>query len=317
MRNYNNFDWKKYINSYDDLKHVPNKALAWRHWNRFGIREKREAYFKEVDDKLIISKEYFENNYTIYITRHMNNDTTSRYWIHNYHCIRRIYSNVNIVIIDDNSNPEYLVNDNNFNDVTFKYINKTSMNKLIGCGELLPFYMFHNDRPTTYALFIHDSVFIHKPIHKFIFESDYISLWSFKSLNWYRQLYVNSVNILSKFNNGNELVKIYKQYETWEGNFGCMCVVSKYYIDLLNSKFNFLDVGIKNIYNREDRMVLERALAIYYNYLHGENPPTIFDDIHSWALTNISKMWDLSWKEYIKNETNFQEIPLIKIWSGR
>ena len=317
MRNYNNFDWKKYINSYEDLKCIPNKAMAWRHWNKFGIHEKREAYFNEINDNLIISKEYFENNYTIYITRHMDGDITSRYWIHNYHCIRRIYSNVNIIIIDDNSNPEYLVNDGNFSDITFQYINETSMNNFIGCGELLPFYMFYKNPPTTYALFIHDSLFIHKPIHKFIFESDYISLWSFKSLNWYRQLYANSINILSKFNNGNKLIEIYKQHNVWEGNFGCMCIVSKYYIELLNSKFNFFEVSIKNIHNRYDRMVLERIIPICYKYLHDENPPTIFDDIHSWALTNISKMWDLSWKEYIKNESKFQEIPLIKIRSGR
>ena len=99
MRNYNTFDWKDYINSYKDLKHISNKALAWRHWNRFGIHERRDARFNEVNNKLIISKQFFEDNYTIYMTRHIENEITSRYWVYNYHCIRRIYSNVKIVVI--------------------------------------------------------------------------------------------------------------------------------------------------------------------------------------------------------------------------
>lgn len=317
MRNYNTFDWKDYVNSYEDLKLISNKALAWKHWNRFGIREGRDAKFKEVNDKLIISKQFFEDNYTIYITRHMNSDITSRYWIHNYHCIRRIYSNVNIVVIDDNSDSRYLTNDNNFSDITFIYVNQDSMNNYIGRGELLPFHAFYHDSPTKYAIFIHDSIFIHKPIHTYIYEDDYIPLWSFKSLNWYRHLYENTIDILSKFKNGKELVKIYKNPNIWEGSFGCMCVVSKHYVDLLNTKFDLFKIGMENICNRDDRMVLERILPIFFHYLHGYNPETIFDDIHSWALTNISKMWDLSWKEYIRNESKFQQVPLIKIWSGR
>lgn len=319
MKNFTNFNWKDYINRYDDLCRIPSKELAWRHYKRFGEKENRIANFSDngADSNIKISKQFFVKNFTIYITRHVNSPVTSNYWVHSYHSIRFLYPNINIHIIDDNSNQEFIKDDGNFKDITFHYINENNMKDYIGRGELLPFIIFNNNPETKYALFIHDSIFIHKPIHDLLYEDDFYSFWSFKSLCWYRELYSKTITFLSKFKNNSQLNSIYKSYDMWEGTFGGICVVSSPYIELLNKKYNFINVCIENIKCRNDRMVLERILSILYFDLRKESPKTIFSDIHSWSLINLKKIWNLSWKDYMTNEKFYKNIPIIKVWSGR
>ena len=42
------------------------------------------------------------------ILRHVNNVQTNNYWNHCYNCIRKYYPEFLILIIDDNSNNEYI-----------------------------------------------------------------------------------------------------------------------------------------------------------------------------------------------------------------
>ena len=44
MKNKENFDWKTYINSYEDLSNITNKKDAVNHWNLYGIKEHRKLY---------------------------------------------------------------------------------------------------------------------------------------------------------------------------------------------------------------------------------------------------------------------------------
>ena len=66
-KNWDNFDWKIYVNNYNDLKHIDNKKKAWNHWIKNGIKEKRvlfdlhqktkEDYTQIKKDDLIEGKE--------------------------------------------------------------------------------------------------------------------------------------------------------------------------------------------------------------------------------------------------------------------
>ena len=42
------------------------------------------------------------------MTRHVNSVKTNKYWNNSIRCIRRFYPQKKIIIIDDNSNPEFL-----------------------------------------------------------------------------------------------------------------------------------------------------------------------------------------------------------------
>jgi hypothetical protein len=325
IQNYSNFDWESYIKKYTDLQVAScmnSKKDAWRHWVLHGKKENRQYFSTQVKQKCI-SKEFFEDNYTVYISRHINDSTTSMYWRHNYHFLRKTYKNIKIVVIDDNSNKEYMNYDCRFDDVTFIYSADEKADQELNCenfkqrGELLPFYFYYKYGTTKYAMFIHDSVFIHKPIHDDIYEDDFIALWSFNSFSWYHKLNNDVTNIISKLNKSKELLMIWKEATLWEGTFGGMCIVSLQYIRDANEIFDFLSIGMNNIINRTHRMGFERLLSIIYFYRHKRSPNVIYGDIHSWSMSTFGKMWGLNWNEYLSNAKKFVESPIIKVWTGR
>ena len=43
------------------------------------------------------------------ITRHVNSENTNRYWNHSIKLLRRLYPNNKIIIIDDNSDKNFLL----------------------------------------------------------------------------------------------------------------------------------------------------------------------------------------------------------------
>ena len=65
--------------------------------------------------------------------RHVNNELTNKYWIHCYDCIRKYYPENIILIIDDDSNYEF---------ITIKQLYKTNIikNSYPKRGELMPYY---------------------------------------------------------------------------------------------------------------------------------------------------------------------------------
>ena len=59
---YFNFDWKNYVNNYDDLKHMDNKEEAWTHWNNHGKNEGR-TYISSNDEYSKFDWKNYVNNY--------------------------------------------------------------------------------------------------------------------------------------------------------------------------------------------------------------------------------------------------------------
>ena len=114
------------------------------------------------------------DTYGFIITRHVNSETTNKYWNNCVRCIRRFYQRRKIVIIDDNSNTEFVKPFAN-------YINVEIVNsEFPGRGELLPYYYFFKNKYFNNAVIIHDSVFFHRRIN---FENmigfKVIPLWHF------------------------------------------------------------------------------------------------------------------------------------------
>ena len=76
------------------------------------------------------------DTYGFIITRHVNSETTNKYWNNCVRCIRRFYPCRKIVIIDDNSNKEFLIPFANYTNV------EIVESEFPGRGELLPYYYF-------------------------------------------------------------------------------------------------------------------------------------------------------------------------------
>jgi len=310
--NYDTFNWELYIDEYDDLKFIKSKDIAWSHWVRFGIKEKRKRFFVKKKEPVskFISHSFFEKNYTIYITRHMNSIESSKYWLHNYQCIRKIYKDIKIIIIDDNSNDAYKMEDKKHADVQF------IQSEFVGRGELLPYYYFHKEPLTKYALFIHDSVFIKSAIHDGISEEEFISLWGFNSFSWHGMLMNNFGTVIDNLNMKEELFNLYKSPSNWVGNFGCMCVISIDYIRLIDDTFNIFPNLLSTVKTRNNRMCLERLLSIMYKKIRNKNPRVLFDDIHAWSILSFKRPWGLTWNEYVANDSDIKT-SIVKVWSGR
>jgi hypothetical protein len=307
---YDDFDWEAYVLNYSDLRCIKHKQHAWNHWIQFGLSEGRTKFYKskKSEIKKYISKKIFESNYTIYITRHMNNEDSSKYWKHNYECIRKLYKKINIIIIDDNSNNKYKSEDEKYKDIQFIY------SEYIGRGELLPFHYFYKERPTPYALFIHDSVFIHNEIHKFIYEEPFIKLWSFNSFSWHNKLKDDFIRTVKNVKHKEELLKVYGKPVLWSGTFGGMCVISLECIQKFETRYDFLIHTINNISDRSSRMCLERLLSIMYNVVYTKNAPSLFYDIHGWSFSAYKKTWGFTWQDYQNSNCNAD---IVKVWSGR
>ena len=120
------------------------------------------------------------------ITRHVNNELTNQYWIYCVKSIRQYYPENNILIIDDNSNYDF-VTDEEF------YKTTVIQSEYPGRGELLPYYYYLHNKLFDIAVIIHDSVFINKHIDFNV--ENYKFLWDFEH---YFDEYEKEVNMINE-----------------------------------------------------------------------------------------------------------------------
>jgi len=230
------------------------------------------------------------------VLRHVNSITTNIYWQESYDRIRQYYPENNIVIIDDNSN---------YNYITEKVLYKTIIIKseYHSRGELLPYYYFLKYKFFDIAVILHDSVFINKYID---FRVDrYKLIWDFPSNH------CNYPNEETKFikalNNSEELLEFYNHKNLWAGCFGVMTIIDYEYLQFIDSKYNIANL-LPYVTSRDHRMVLERVMAciLQANY----KQKTLLGSILNYCT------WSYTYDNYIRDKDNIK-LPLIKVWTGR
>ena len=108
------------------------------------------------------------------VLRHVNNESTNKYWIKCVNSIRQYYPENHILIIDDNSNYEY---------ITEHTLYKTTIlnSEYPKRGELLTYYYYLHNKLFDIAVIIHDSVIVNKYIDMSV--EKYKFLWEFEH-NW-------------------------------------------------------------------------------------------------------------------------------------
>lgn len=229
------------------------------------------------------------------ILRHVNSDITNKYWIESYNCIRKLYPENAIVIIDDNSNYDYITN------ITVH--NTTIINsEYKGCGELLPYYYYSLNKWFDQAVIIHDSVFIKKMID---FSVDkYKILWSFE--HWYDNMQME-IYLISLLDNNAELINFYNNKELWKGCFGGMSIISHDYLKFVNDKYNFSKL-LEYVRTREYRCYFERVISTILQCNHNHYNKFLLGDIHNYCN------WGYTFDQYI---TEPLDLPIIKVWTGR
>ena len=244
------------------------------------------------------------------LTRHVNSKKTNLYWIECIKQIKKFYPLSKIVIIDDNSDPQFL-DDTNV-DIENCHIIQSEFKKR---GEILPYYYFYKYYFFEKAVIIHDSVFIQSSVD-FSNINNIKFLWTFEAK--YTHNYLIERLILSKLKNNAELLELYSNKKSWNGCFGVMSVITYDFVKLLNDKYNLFSI-ISIIDSRMKRCCVERIFGTVCHHAllslgnNEQNP--IFGNINDCIPHN-----KYSFPDYLKDKT-FKKFPknveFVKIFSGR
>ena len=251
------------------------------------------------------------NNVGFIILRHVNSIQTNKYWQECYRCIRKIYPNNKIVIIDDDSNNDFLTDIPLINTI----IIGSEFNKR---GELLPYYYYIHHKWFDNAVIIHDSVFIQEDvISKYIkMNVSYKFLWHFKAFLWDREIYEEILSLFQSLDNHSNVLDFYHGF-TWNGCFGGMTIINHGFLTHVNNTYNISNL-LDKITTRNHRMAFERVVACIFQYENKNTDFGILKDIHDYCN------WGYSFDEYINDmdemdnsKKDIDKYPVIKIWTGR
>jgi len=280
-----------------------------------------------INEESNINEEYNINNkkyedFGFIIIRNVISEKTNLYWQECYNCIRKYYNNL-IIIIDDNSNEEFIKNTivlENCNIIKSEYN---------GVGEILGYYYYYKYNFFNNAVIIHDSVFINKKIN-FDLNENIKFIWHF-SHEW--NTIDQEINLLDKLLNYDEnnlvennldqnnlyekLLNFYHK-KLWNGCFGIQSFISYNFLKVIFEKYKLYN--LKNIIkNRNDRMNLERIFGLICTYENNnliENP-SFYGKIHHYIH------WGYKFDMYLIDKSNdntnnkLDKYDIIKVWSGR
>jgi hypothetical protein len=262
------------------------------------------------------------------LTRHVNSHKTNKYWIRSVSLINALYPETPIVIIDDNSNPEFLTRDyeSNLKNIT------VIQSEYPGRGELLPFVYLLKHRWFDAAVIMHDGVFVHKKIN---FETApmpaVLPLWHFPYNTDAGHDDFRHIMHISGFLANAPIVrqKLFSQKPQAQGMnmgltadpnafhlcFGVQTYIKLPFLDRLEKKYKITNL-LQCVKCRRDRCALERIMGCLF---HAEQPavlnkrPSLFGHI-----LKHKRAYVYNYKEYMQDVVQ-KKIPgvFVKVWSGR
>ena len=255
------------------------------------------------------------SNYGFIITRHVNSEQTNKYWNQCVKLIRTYYPLRQIIIIDDNS-------DYNFVKSDFDYLNLTIIqSEYPKRGELLPYVYYLKYKWFPNAVIIHDSLFIHKKINFTKFAMPVMPFWhhSYDQENKHNILRIasslkNNKKLLVKINQPQQIIML-KNDNHFNLCFGGQCYIKLGFLEMLERKYKLTNM-INAIHCRIDRCALERILGLLFceEYPQLLTIKSLFGDI-----MKQPKAFNYNYDEYNIDLINKQKLhhSFIKVWTGR
>lgn len=250
--------------------------------------------------------------YGFIIARHVNSEQTNNYWNNCVKLIKTFYPFRKIIIIDDNSNYEYV-------KAEFDYTNVDIIqSEFNGRGELLPYYYFLKYKFFSNAIIIHDSVFFHKRINfeklngipvlpLWIFNPDKDNVENTKRIMRYLKNYQSISDGIS-----NDFIFAMPQHK-WYGCFGVQSYINFDFLNGIEQKYGITRL-IQAVKCRSDRCSLERIFGCIF-FTEYKNMPK-----QNSLLGNIMKYhkWNYSYDEYMEDfKKGTIKTPIVKVWTGR
>jgi hypothetical protein len=254
-----------------------------------------------------------ENIYGFIILRHVNSEKTNKYWNHSVRCIRKFYPYRKIVIIDDDSNYDFVKPQYNYENI------QVIQSEFKRRGELLPYYYYLKNNFFENAIIIHDSVFFHRRI-KFekLIGIKVVPFWFFyadtENIN-------NTIRISSELNNSqhiqnklqlNDQILMMKNLK-WYGCFGVQSFINRNFLTYLESKYKITNM-LNFVKTRKDRCCLERIFGCLFFTEYNK----IFDIKSLLGNIFVYQKFGYSFEQY-ENDIKKGKVPkeIVKVWSGR
>jgi hypothetical protein len=250
------------------------------------------------------------------ILRHVNSAITNEYWKECYRCIRYFYPSNKILIIDDNSDKDFLTY---HVDTRELYNTTTIQSEYPKRGEFLPYYYYLKNKFCDTAVILHDSVFIQRPINFNV--DEYKMLWHFPSYlmkdGQSSRKQIEQMRALG--HQGLNQMYEYFYLNKFNGCFGAMSIITYNYLNEINNIFK-IDKLLPHITCRISRCAFERVFSflLIYKQNSGNVANTGGKSKHQSLLGDIIKYckWGITFDEYIKYR-HTMKLPIVKVWTGR
>ena len=259
------------------------------------------------------------------IVRHVNCEKSALYWKEAYLCIRAIYPLLPILIVDDNSNPTFLDDDQEFGGL-YEGL-QIVHSQFPGRGEILGYYYFWKLRPFRKAVIIHDSVFV-QPAFRFVVDPILADLetarflWHFEhafDVPLEEKVFIEHISSQS----GSELSEsvdlqrdlnyFHSRIDLWRGMFGVMSIVHWNFLSHLHDKYSIFSL-VEVVKTRGHRSNMERVFAMLFTIEDSGCITSVFGDIFGYP-----KPYPFSWDDYLGwlSRKWRDPMPVLKVWTGR
>lgn len=258
------------------------------------------------------------SNYGFIITRHVNSEQTNKYWNRSVKLIRTFYPLRRIIVIDDNSNQEYIKADFEYNNLTF------IQSEYPQRGELLPYIYYLKYKWFPNAVIIHDSLFVHRKIPFEKITVPVLPLWhhTYDKENLPNILRLasslkNSRFLINKLNKKNDIVNTFGfsiDNDMFNLCFGGQCFIKLDFLENIENKYNISNL-VNVIHNRTDRCSLERILGLLFcqEYPNLLKINSLFGDI-----LKQPRAFNYNYNDYSDDLKNKRAlVPFVKVWTGR
>lgn len=254
-------------------------------------------------------------NFGFIITRHVNSEQTNKYWNHNVKLIRSLYPLKKIVIIDDNSNQDFIKAD-------FEYKNlEIIQSEYPGRGELLPFIYYLRHKWFENAVIIHDSSFIHKRIPFEKFKMPVLPFWHYPYDKEYLSNllriggYLKNPLFIKQRLTGSEINVLGMSDENkFNLCFGGQCFINHSFLSNIEKKYRLTNL-VNAITCRKDRCGFERIIGLLFTneYSNLVKIPSFYGNIRKHHLS-----FSYNFDQYM-NDFNNKIIhgTIVKVWTGR
>lgn len=260
------------------------------------------------------------NDISIYMTTTVRSPDNLTMLVHALTYARNHYQTEPIIIISDGSD-DLILSDKTIDQLSKQFnaiIKKIpAKSDLSHSGELLRLYHYlRADKPTTWAICLHDSQLINS---RFVIPNNEPYQFLFSAPHRYDAPF-DELNIITRLNDP-ALIKLYLDRDGWFMGFGAQCVVKHDFLKEIDKRYPaFFNSFIRSINTRTDRMCCERITGVVFHSLY-RSRRTMFGDIFEYAKSLPNGSWGYSLRQFtydLDNDNQFlKALPTIKIWVGR